>query len=123
MPYAVSYTYTTLSQCISNYFGIYQHTFVENRLDEDSLTLLEWELAVLNLQLVQSMFFESGVGLATGPTKSIKKGDLICRFLGRHVVATSTELDEIFHPKFHGNHDRLILLGPEMQPIVQHTVC
>ena len=72
MPYAVSYIYTTLSQCISNYFGIYQHTFVENRLDEDSLTLLEWELAVLNLQLVQSMFFESGVGLAQ--PKALRKG-------------------------------------------------
>ena len=112
MPHAVSYTYTTLSQCISNYFAIHQHTFVENRLDEDSLTLLEWELSVL-IELVQSMFFESGVGLATGPTKSIKKGDLICRFLRCHayVVATSTELAEIFHLKFHGNHDRLILLG------------
>ena len=30
--------------------------------------------------------FQGGVGLATGPTQSFKKGDLISRFLGNHVV-------------------------------------
>ena len=71
---------------------------------------------MLGLDLVESQF--SGVGLATSSTTHIKKGSLIAQYIGRYLVLSKLETDLLFHLMFFENHERLVGLGPVMQPIV-----
>ena len=52
------------------------------------------------------------------PQHTSKKGALIAQYIGRFLVLTKDETDLLFHPMFFQNHERLIELGPIMQPIV-----
>ena len=78
---------------------------------------------VLGLELISSGLVGGGVGLATNSFKEFKKGEIIAQFFGRFIVIPKSATDEVFDPKFMGNHNRLIELGPVMQPIVysHHT--
>ena len=67
---------------------------------------------------VESQFPGGRVGLATSSTTHIKKGGLIAKYIGRFLVLSKLETDLLFHPMFFENHERLIELGPVMQPIV-----
>ena len=88
------------------------------RVCPDGAELLKWEQDLLGLELVESQFPGGGVGLATSSTTQIKKGALIAQYIGRFLVLTKDETDLLFHPMFFENHERLIELGPIMQPIV-----
>jgi len=91
------------------------------RLTPESIKLLEWEQSFLGLELVKSVLVGGGVGLSTNSFKEFKKGDTIAQFFGRFLVLPKSATDEVFHPQFMGCHNRLIELGPFMQPIVyQH---
>ena len=59
-----------------------------------------------------------GVGLATSEDAHFTKGDLIAQYIGRYLLLTKSQTDELFHPIFFDNHERLIELGPIVQPIV-----
>ena len=89
------------------------------RLTDDSSKILEWEKSFLGLELISSGLVGGGVGLATNSFKEFKKGEIIAQFFGRFIVIPKSATD----PKFMGNHNRLIELGPVMQPIVysHHT--
>ena len=90
-------------------------------LTPESIKLLEWEQSFLGLELVKSMLVGGGVGLSTNSFKQFKKGDTIAQFFGRFLVLPRSATDEVFHPQFMGCHNRLIELGPLLQPIVyQH---
>ena len=70
---------------------------------------------------MKSVLVGGGVGLSTNSFKEFKKGDTIAQFFGRFLVLPKSAMDEVFHPQFMGCHNRLIELGPFMQPIVnQH---
>ena len=88
------------------------------RLTDDSSKILEWEKSFLGLELISSGLVGGGVGLATNSFKEFKKGEIIAQFFGRFIVIPKSATDEVFDPKFMGNHNRLIELGPVMQPIV-----
>ena len=88
------------------------------RVSPDGAELLHWEQDVLGLELVESQFPGGGVSLATSSTTHIKKGALIAQYIGRFLVLTKSETYLLFHPMFFQNHERLIELGPIMQPIV-----
>ena len=75
-------------------------------------------LFILGLDLVESQFPGGGVGLATSERKHLDKGELIAQYIGRYLVLTKSQTEELFNPIFFDNHDRLIELGPVMQPIV-----
>ena len=75
-------------------------------------------LFFLGLHLVESQFPGGGVGLASSEHKHFQKGELIAQYIGRYLVLTKPQTEELFHPMFFENHDRLIELGPIMQPIV-----
>ena len=100
---------------------MFAHLFC--RVSSDGAELLNWEQDVLGLELVESQFPGGGVGLATSSTTHIKKGALIAQYIGRFLVLSKLETDLLFHPMFFQNHERLIELGPVMQPIVyeHHT--
>ena len=87
------------------------------RLTDDSSKILEWEKSFLG-KLISSGLVGGGVGLATNSFKEFKKGEIIAQFFGRFIVIPKSATDEVFDPKFMGNHNRLIELGPVMQPIV-----
>jgi hypothetical protein len=94
------------------------------RLDEFSLKLLEWEQSHLGLEIVQSQFVGGGCCLATSANQCFKKGDLIAQYRGRFLLLKRSEIDQLFHPMFMGCHERLIELGPVMQPVVaKHHCC
>ena len=59
-----------------------------------------------------------GCGLATNANTSFTPADLICQYFGRFLVLTQAETDQLFHPMFFENHERLVLLTSVMQPIV-----
>ena len=86
------------------------------RVSPDGAELLHWERDVLGLDLVESQF--PACGLATSSTTHIKKGGLIAQYIGRYLVLSKLETDLLFHPMFFHNYERLIELGPVMQPIV-----
>ena len=75
-------------------------------------------LFFLSLHLVESQFPGGGVGLASSEHKHFEKGELIAQYIGRYLVHTKTQTEELFHPMFFDNHERFIELGPVMQPIV-----
>ena len=75
-------------------------------------------LFFLGLDLVESQFPGGGVGLASSEHKHFQKGELIAQYIGRYLVLTKPQTEELFHPMFFENHERLIELGPIMQPIV-----
>lgn len=87
-------------------------------LTQESNELLCWELSYLGLKLIQSQFVDGGFGLATNENTSFSPADLICQYFGRFLVLTQAETDQLFHPMFFGNHERLVLLTSVMQPIV-----
>ena len=88
------------------------------RVSPDGAELLHWEQDLLGLELVELQFTGCGVGLAPSSTTHIKKGALNAQYIGRFLVLTNSETDVLFHPMFFQNHERLIELGPIMQPIV-----
>ena len=63
-------------------------------------------------------FLVVGLDLLHLQTTHIKKGGLIAQYIGRFLVLSKLETDLLFHPMFVQNHERLIELGPVMQPIV-----
>ena len=75
-------------------------------------------LFFLGLDLVESQFPGGGVGLASSEHKHFQKGELIAQYIGRYLVLTKPQSEELFHPMLFDNHERLIELGPVMQPIV-----
>ena len=78
----------------------------------------------MGLEIVQSQFVGGGCGLATSAKQSFKKGDLIAQYSGRFLLLKRSEIDQLFHPMFMGCHERLIELGPVMQPVVaKHHCC
>ena len=87
-------------------------------LTPESNELLCWELSYLGLKLIKSQFVDGGFGLATNENTSFSPADLICQYFGRFLVLTQAETDQLFHPLFFGNHERLVLLTSVMQPIV-----
>ena len=87
-------------------------------MTSDGAELLYWEHDVLGLELVESQFSGAGVGLATSSTTHIKKGGLIAQYIGRFLVLSKLETHLLFHPMFFQNYERLIELGPVIQPIV-----
>ena len=93
------------------------------RVTKEGAELLHWEQDLLGLELVESQFPGAGVGVATTATSQFKKGELIAQYIGRFLVLSKSETDLLFHPMFFENHERLIELGPVMQPIVyeQHA--
>lgn len=88
------------------------------RLTKESVEVLKWEQSFLDLEIIQSQFVGAGYGLATNATKYFAKNDIIAKFIGRFVVMPKSSTDEVFNPQFLGNHERIIELGPLMQPIV-----
>ena len=87
-------------------------------MTKEGAELLHWEQDLLGLELVESQFPGAGVGVATTATSQFKKGELIAQYIGRFLVLSKSETDLLFHPMFFENHERLIELGPVMQPIV-----
>ena len=87
-------------------------------MTKDGAELLHWKQDVLGLELVESQFPGAGVGLATTAKSQFKKGELIAQYIGRFLILSKSETDLLFHPMFFENHERLIELGPGMQPIV-----
>ena len=77
---------------------------------------------MLGLELVESQFPGGGVGLATSSTTHINKGPLIAQYIGRFLVLTKDETDLLFLPMFFQNHERLIELGPIMQPLFMKSM-
>ena len=92
-------------------------------MTKEGAELLHWEQDLLGLELVESQFPGAGVGVATTAKSQFKKGELIAQYIGRFLVLSKSETDLLFHPMFFENHERLIELGPVMQPIVyeQHA--
>ena len=88
------------------------------RVTKDGDELLHWEQDVLGLELVESTFPGAGVGLGTSAKTRFKKSKFIAQHIGRFLVLPKLETDLLFHPMFFENHERLIELGPVMQPKV-----
>ena len=115
------------------------------RVTPDGLELVKWEQEFLGVELIESQFPGAGVGVATSAATTIKKvkvhccyktycvvnwgkkkkikGALVAQYIGRYLVIPKSQTDHLFDPIFFQNHERLIQVGPVMQPIVyaNHT--
>ena len=95
--------------CPTEWFSCEMYSFTP-----ESNEMLCWELSYLGLKLIQSQFVDGGCELATNANTSFSPADLICQYFGRFLVLTQAETDQLFHPMFFGNHERLVLLTSVM---------
>ena len=102
----------------------------------DGHELVKWEQEFLGLELIESQFPGAGVGVATSAATTIKKvkvhccyetycvvnwkkinkSALVAQYIGQYLVITKSQTDQLFDKIFFQNHERLIELGPVMQP-------
>ena len=109
----------------------------------NGVELVKKEQEFLGVELIESQLPDAGVGVATSATTTIKKvkvhccyetyccvnwkkkikGALVAQYIGWYLVNPKSQTVQLFDPIFFQNHERLIELGPVMQPIVydNHT--
>ena len=92
------------------------------RVTKEGAELLHWEQDLLGLELVVSIPW-CWCWSSYNCYITVQEGELIAQYIGQFLVLSKSETDLLFHQMFFENHERLIVLGPVMQPIVyeQHA--